>query len=106
MSIFSLSHNYFWTFQIQSSILPVKKKEATEYHYHHQMYEVSATAKIFKYLRECIFHRTQLMAMHSTIMTSNTNGDPPSETCMQLPSSNAEPLSGTSNTEVMEPQKT
>jgi len=44
---------------------------------------ISKTAKIFKYISECIFHRTQLMAMHNTIMTSNTNGVPPSETHMQ-----------------------
>ena len=106
MSIFSFSHNYFWTFQILPSILPAKKKEATEYFYHLQMQEISETAKIFKYIRERIFHRTQLMAMHNTIMTSNTNGVPPSETCVQLPSSSAEPLSGSSNNEVMEPQKT
>jgi len=33
---------------------------------------------------ECIFPRTQLMAMHNTIMTNNTNGAPSSETHMQL----------------------
>jgi len=37
----------------------------------------------FKYISECIFHRTQQMAVHNTVMTSNTNGVPPSETHMQ-----------------------
>jgi len=69
------------------------------------MQEVSETVKIRKYIRERIFHRTQLMAMHNTVMTSNTHGVPPSETRVQLPSSSAEPLSGSSNTEVMVPQK-
>jgi len=44
---------------------------------------ISNTAKIFKYISACIFHRTQLMAVHNTVMTSNTNGIPPSETHMQ-----------------------
>jgi hypothetical protein len=47
------------------------------------MQHVSETAKIFKYKSVCVFHRTQLMAMHNTIMTSNTNGVPPSQTHMQ-----------------------
>jgi len=71
-----------------------------------QMQKVSDTVKIFKYIRECIFHRTQTMAMHNTIMTINTNVVPPRETHVQLPSSRAELLSGCSNTEVMVPQKT
>ena len=44
---------------------------------------ISKMAKIFKYTSECIFHRTQLMAAHNTVMTSKTNGVPPSETHMQ-----------------------
>ena len=39
--------------------------------------------KMFKYISECIFHRTQLMAMHNTVITSNTNSIPPSDTHMQ-----------------------
>jgi hypothetical protein len=31
-------------------ILPAKKKEATKYHYHYRMQEVSETAKVFKYV--------------------------------------------------------
>jgi hypothetical protein len=84
MSTFSHSHNYFWTFQILPGILPAKKKETTEYRYHYQIQHVSETAKIFKYASEFIFHRTQLMATHNTVMTSNTNGVPPSETHMQI----------------------
>jgi len=78
------SNNYCWTFQILPVILPARKKEETEYRYHYQMQHVSKTAKIFKYISECIFHRTQLMAMHNTVMTSNTNGVPPRETHMQI----------------------
>jgi len=69
-----------------------QEEKATEYCYHYQMQKVSETAKIFKYISECIFHRTQLMTMHNTIMTSNTNSVPPSKTHVQLPSSTAEPL--------------
>jgi len=78
------SNNYCWTFQILPVILPDKKKEATEYHDHYQMQNVSETAKIFKYISEYIFHKTQLMVMHNTVMTSNTNGVPPSKTYMQI----------------------
>jgi hypothetical protein len=37
-----------------------------------------------QYVSECIFHGTQLMAMHNTVMRSNTNCVPPSETYMQI----------------------
>jgi hypothetical protein len=77
------SHNYFRTFQILPGILPAKKKEETAYDYHYPMQHISET-KIIKYVSECIFHRTQLMAMHNTVMTSNTNGVPPSEIHMQF----------------------
>jgi len=36
--------------------------------------------KIFKCISECTFRTTQLVAMHNTVMTRNTNGVPPSET--------------------------
>ena len=85
-STFSLNHlnNYCWNFQILPGILPGKRKEATEYDYHYQMQHISETTEVFKYISECIFCRTQLMAMHSTVTTSNTNGVPPSETHMQF----------------------
>jgi len=86
MPTFSLNHlnNYCWNFQILPGILLAKKKEATEYDYHYQLQHISEATKVFKYISECIFHRTQLMAMHNTVMTSNTNGVPPSETHMQF----------------------
>jgi len=47
--------------------------------------------KIFKCVSQCTFRRTQLVAMHNTVMTRNTNGVPPSEThTTTIPSSNAD----------------
>jgi len=48
------------------------------------MQHISETTKIFKYTSECIFHRKQLMAMHNTVMTNNTNVVPPSETHVEF----------------------
>jgi len=36
--------------------------------------------KIFKCISECTFRKTQLVAMHNTVMTRNTNGVPSSRT--------------------------
>jgi hypothetical protein len=70
------------------------------------MQHTSKTAKILKYISECIFHRTKLMAMtiplwQATQMVSHLGWD----TC-RCPSRSAEPLSASSNTRVMVPQKT
>ena len=84
MSTFSINHlhNYCWNFQILPDILPAKKKETTEYDCHYQMQHIFEAKKVFKYINEWVFHRTQLMAMHNTVMSSNTNVVPPSETPM------------------------
>jgi hypothetical protein len=78
------SNNYCCTFQISPGTLTARKKEATEYDNHYWMQHVSKTAKILQYVSESIFHRLQLMAMHNTVMTSNTNGVPPRETHKQF----------------------
>ena len=87
----SLDHliNSFYTFQIFPGILPAKKNETTQFYCNYRMQHVSQAAKIFKRISECKFRRTQLMAMHNTIMTRNINGVPPSG----IPSNSADPLS-------------
>jgi hypothetical protein len=40
----------------------------------YQTQRAPQTAKIFKCISECTFCRTQLVAMHNTVMTRNTNG--------------------------------
>jgi hypothetical protein len=94
MSTLYLNHsnNYCWTFQILPGSLSARKTETTEYRYHYRMQHVSVTTEIFKYISDCIFHRTHLMAMHNTVMTSNTNAVPHSKTQAQFPSRSAEPL--------------
>jgi hypothetical protein len=81
-------HNFFCTFQILPGILPAKKNEAIQFYYNYPMQHVSQTAKIFKHIGEFKFRRTQLMTMHNTVMTRNTNGVPPSG----IPPSSADPL--------------
>jgi hypothetical protein len=95
-------HNCFCTFQNLPRILPAEKHEATQFHYNYQKQHVSQTAKTIKIISEGISRRTQLMAMHNTTqmvshLVRHTN---------RIPSSNADPLSGSSDTEVMVPQKT
>ena len=81
-------HNSCLTFQILPRILPAKKNEATQFHYNEQIQHASQTAKTFKCVSEYTFCRTQLVAMHNTVMTRNTKGVPPSETHItRIPSS-------------------
>jgi hypothetical protein len=82
-------HNSFCTFQIFPGILPAKKNKAIQFYRNYRMQHVSQAAKIFKRISKCKFRRTQLMAMHNTVMTRNTNGVPRS----RIPSSSADPLS-------------
>ena len=84
-------HNSFYTFEILPQILPATKNEATQLLYNYQIQHALQTAKIFKYIGECTFCRTQLVAMHNTVMTRNTNAVPPSET-HRIPSSSADRL--------------
>ena len=71
-------HNSFRTFQILPLNLPTTKNEATQLHYSYQIQHALQTAKISKCTSERTLCRTQLVAMHNTVMTRNTNGVPPS----------------------------
>jgi hypothetical protein len=86
-------HNSFCTFPILPKILPTKKNEATQFHYNYQTQHAPQTPKIFQCISEYTFCRTQLVAMHNTVMTRKTNGVPLSETHItRIPSSSADRL--------------